>query len=64
MSGGTERVCGPSGNWSGGEITCQCELNESRCRHFLQHIRFWCAMFQLKSEACLKNGPASAWGTK
>ena len=26
MSGGNERVCGLSGGWSGGEITCQCEL--------------------------------------
>ena len=25
ISGGTERVCGSSGDWSGEEITCQCE---------------------------------------
>ena len=25
ISGGTERVCGSTGDWSGGEITCQCE---------------------------------------
>ena len=31
ISGGTERVCGSTGDWSGEEITCQCELYCAMC---------------------------------